>query len=269
MNSEFEWRNQMRKLGGAVEPARDLWPHIQARLQPAARRDAGWPRLAAAAMFLIVCGALGWHARLDTAPLDASGRTALDWAQPANPALAAAAQDLDGANAQVLQLAVDGSPAGLDPHLVTAFNSTQIVLGPVYEGLTGIDKDLRVVPGLAQSWQVSPDGKTYTFKLVDGASFHDGSKVEATDVVASLNRVLSKEIASPLASRLAALDKATAQDNSTVVLTLKEPSAPLLASLPRARAAPGARAPRGSGIRRRRQTAGCRSETAESRRGSA
>ena len=103
MNSEFEWRNQMRKLGGAVEPARDLWPHIQARLQPAARRDAGWPRLAAAAMFLIVCGALGWHARLDTAPLDASGRTALDWAQPANPALAAAAQDLDGANAQVLQ----------------------------------------------------------------------------------------------------------------------------------------------------------------------
>ena len=54
------------------------------------------------------------------------------------------------AGAQVLQLAVDGSPAGLDPHLITAFNSTQIVLGPVYEGLTGVDKDLRVVPGLAK-----------------------------------------------------------------------------------------------------------------------
>jgi peptide/nickel transport system substrate-binding protein len=132
---------------------------------------------------------------------------------------------------QVLQLAVDGSPAGLDPHLITAFNSTQIVFGPVYEGLTSIDKDLRVVPGLAQSWQVSPDGKTYTFKLVNGATFHDGSPVEAADVVASLNRVLSKDIASPLASRLSALDKATAQDASTVVLALKEPSAPLLASL--------------------------------------
>src|SRR5690349_16697444 len=83
------------------------------------------------------------------------------------------------AGAQVLQLAVEGSPAGLDPHLVTAFSSAQIVLGPVYEGLTSIDKDLRIVPGLAQSWQVSPDGKTYTFKLVDGATFHDGSKVEA------------------------------------------------------------------------------------------
>lgn len=135
------------------------------------------------------------------------------------------------ANAQVLQLAVDGSPAGLDPHLVTAFNSAQIVLGPIYEGLTGIDKNLHVVPGLAQSWQVSADGKTYTFKLVDSATFHDGTKVEAADVVASFNRVLSKDIASPLASRLAALDKATAQDASTVVLTLKEPSAPLLASL--------------------------------------
>src|SRR5437868_15484858 len=96
------------------------------------------------------------------------------------------------AASQVLQLAVDGSPAGLDPHLVTAFNSTQIVLGPVYEGLTGIDKDLRVVPSLAQSWQVSADGKSYTFKLVDGATFHDGSKVEAADVVVSTNRVRSK-----------------------------------------------------------------------------
>src|SRR5689334_12382383 len=135
------------------------------------------------------------------------------------------------AHAQILQLAVDGSPAGLDPHLVTAFNSTQIVLGPVYEGLTNIDKDLRVVPLLAQSWQVAPDGKTYTFKLVDGATFHDGSKVEAADVIASLNRILSKDIASPLASRLAALDKATAPDAATVVLTWKEPSAPRLVSV--------------------------------------
>ncbi len=135
------------------------------------------------------------------------------------------------APAQVLQLAVDGSPAGLDPHLITAFNSAQIVSGPIYEGLTAIDKDLRVVPALARSWQVSGDGKTYTFKLVDGATFHDGSKLEAADVVASFNRVLSKDIASPLASRLAALDEATAPDASTVILTLKEASAPLLASL--------------------------------------
>ncbi|MGL5735990.1 MAG: ABC transporter substrate-binding protein, partial [Beijerinckiaceae bacterium] len=101
------------------------------------------------------------------------------------------------AQAQVLQLAVDGSPAGLDPHIVTAFTSFQVVNGTIYEGLTAIDKDLRVVPAIAQSWTVSPDGKTYVFKLVSGATFHDGKPVEAADVVSSLNRVLSKDIASP------------------------------------------------------------------------
>ena len=135
------------------------------------------------------------------------------------------------AQAQVLNLAVDGSPAGLDPHIVTAFNSFQVINGTIYEGLTAIDKDLRIGPSLAESWTVAPDGKTYTFKLRSGMKFHDGSAVEAADVVASLNRVLAKDIGSPLASRLAALDKATAKDATTVELSLKEPSAPLLASL--------------------------------------
>jgi peptide/nickel transport system substrate-binding protein len=135
------------------------------------------------------------------------------------------------ARAQVLEAAVDASPAGLDPHLITAFTSFQIVNGTIYEGLTTIDKDLRIVPGLAQGWTIAPDGKTYTFKLVPGATFHDGSPVEAADVVASINRVLSKDMASPLASRLAAVDKATASDSSTVTIAMKEASAPFLTAL--------------------------------------
>ncbi|MCC6719424.1 MAG: ABC transporter substrate-binding protein [Acetobacteraceae bacterium] len=135
------------------------------------------------------------------------------------------------ATAQVLEVAVDASPVGLDPHRATAFSTFQIINGTIYEGLTAIDKDLRVQPGLAASWTIAPDGKTYTFKLRPGMTFHDGSKVEAADVVATIHRVLSKEIASPLASRLAALDTATAPDAATVVLHLKEPSAPLLVSI--------------------------------------
>jgi peptide/nickel transport system substrate-binding protein len=138
---------------------------------------------------------------------------------------------LGTAQAQVLEAAVDGSPAGLDPHLITAFNSFQIVNGTIYEGLTAIDKDLRIVAGLAQSWTMTPDGKVYAFKLVSGATFHDGSTMTADDVVASLNRVVSKDIASPLASRLAAMDKAVAKDAATVEVTLKEPSAPFLTAL--------------------------------------
>ncbi len=135
------------------------------------------------------------------------------------------------ARAQVLQLGVDGNPVGLDPHLVTAFNSFQIVNGTIYEGLTAIDKELRTVPGLAEKWEVSADAKTYTFTLRSNAKFHDGSAMTAEDAAASLKRVMGKDIASPLASRLAAVDKIETPNATTLVVTLKEPSAPLLTSL--------------------------------------
>jgi peptide/nickel transport system substrate-binding protein len=134
-------------------------------------------------------------------------------------------------SAQTLELAVDQSPAGLDPHIVTAFSSVMVVNGTIYEGLTAIDKELKIVPGLAESWTVSPDGKTYTFKLRPGVVFHDGSPMEAKDVAATIRRVQGKEIASPLASRLASVETATAVDPRTLELKLKEPAAPLLASL--------------------------------------
>ncbi|MET0527175.1 MAG: ABC transporter substrate-binding protein [Microvirga sp.] len=135
------------------------------------------------------------------------------------------------ASAQVLEIGMDNGPTGLDPHLITAFPSFMVVNGNIYEGLTAIDKDLKVVPGLAESWTVAPDDKTYTFKLRSGVKFHDGSPFEAADVVASVKRVLSKEIASPRASRLSAIDSANAIDATTVEFKLKEPSSALLASL--------------------------------------
>jgi peptide/nickel transport system substrate-binding protein len=138
---------------------------------------------------------------------------------------------LGSASAQVLEVGIDQSPAGLDPHIVTAFSSTMIVNGTLYEGLTAVDKDLTVGPSLAESWTISPDGKTYTFKLRPNVKFHDGSAMDATDVAASIRRVQSKEIASPLASRVASIESVNAVDPQTVELKLKEPTAPLLSSL--------------------------------------
>ena len=135
------------------------------------------------------------------------------------------------ASAQVLEAGVDASPVGLDPHLVTAFQSFMVVNGTIYEGLTAIDKDLRIGPSLAESWSVSGDGKTYTFRIRRGVTFHNGAAMDANDVAASLKRVLGKDIASPLATRLAAVDTITAPNATTLVLALKEPSAPLLTSL--------------------------------------
>src|SRR3712207_5892662 len=135
------------------------------------------------------------------------------------------------ASAQVLEIGADQSPTGLDPHLVTAFASVMVVNGNIYEGLTYVDKDLKVNPGLAESWTAAPDGKTYTFKLRPNVTFHDGSPMEAEDVVSTIKRVQSKDIASPLASRLSAIESANAVDPRTVELKLKEPSAALLSSL--------------------------------------
>ncbi|MGO4523231.1 ABC transporter substrate-binding protein [Microvirga sp. 2MCAF35] len=143
------------------------------------------------------------------------------------------------ASAQVLEIGADNGPTGLDPHLITAFPSFMVVNGNIYEGLTAVDKDLKIVPGLAESWTAAPDGKGYTFKLRQGVKFHDGSAMEAKDVVASLNRVLSKDIASPLASRLSAIESANAVDPTTVELKLKEPSAALLSSLATIAIVPG------------------------------
>jgi peptide/nickel transport system substrate-binding protein len=137
----------------------------------------------------------------------------------------------NGATAQTIELAVDQSPAGLDPHIITAFSSFAVVNGTIYEGLTQLGLDLRVEPGLASSWTISPDGKNYTFKLRDNVTFHNGQKMDANDAAASLRRILSKDVASPLASRLAAVEEVRALDAATLEVKLKEPSAPLLATL--------------------------------------
>lgn len=135
------------------------------------------------------------------------------------------------AAAATLDVAIDSSPAGLDPHLITAFNSVVIVQGNIYEGLTAVAKDLSVVPGLAESWEISEDGLSYTFKLRSGVKFHDGSDFDAEDVAASIRRVQAEAIASPLASRVTPITGIEVVDPSTITLTLDAPFAPILSSL--------------------------------------
>ncbi len=62
----------------------------------------------------------------------------------------------------------------------------------IYDGLTAFDRHLRVVPALAKFWEISPDGKTYTFELRENARFHNGRRVTAEDCVFSFERLLTK-----------------------------------------------------------------------------
>ncbi len=136
-----------------------------------------------------------------------------------------------GVNAATLDIAIDSSPAGLDPHLITAFNSVVIVQGNIYEALTMVAQDLSIQPALAQSWDVSDDGLTYTFKLQSGVLFHDGTTMDAQDVAASIRRVQNAEMASPYASRVAPITAIEIIDPLTVQFKLDKPFAPILTSL--------------------------------------
>src|SRR3546814_11972420 len=81
------------------------------------------------------------------------------------------------------------------PILIPALNQhapTQFVAGKIYESLLTYSFDLKPQPGLAKSWEVSPDGLAYTFHLQEGVKWHDGKPFTADDVVFSLSELLPK-----------------------------------------------------------------------------
>src|SRR5512136_1963355 len=76
-------------------------------------------------------------------------------------------------------------PATLDPALVEDSVSAEYVV-QIFSGLVALDSNLEVVPDLAERWELSPDGRTYTFFLRQEARFYDGRAVTASDVKYSL-----------------------------------------------------------------------------------
>ncbi len=119
----------------------------------------------------------------------------------------------------------------LDPHLSVQW-SERFVLYMAYNTLVAVDKAFNVVPELARSWQVSPDGRRVTFQLRRGVKFHDGTDFNAEAVKWNLERVLDPETKSAQRSQLEpAIAAVTVVDPYTVAVDLKKPFAPLLAAL--------------------------------------
>ena len=121
----------------------------------------------------------------------------------------------------------------LDPAAITGREPVQI-LANVYDGLVSLDaKDrAKVNPDLAESWEIAPDGKSITFHLREGATFASGNPVTAADVVWSLNRLMTLNLAqaSFLKTHGFTAENAaasfTAPDERTVVVTLPKPVDP-------------------------------------------
>lgn len=119
----------------------------------------------------------------------------------------------------------------LDPAI--AFSSDGLLfVRNVYEGLleyAPASTELR--PALAESWGVSEDGLTYTFALREGVTFHDGSELDAADVVASLERI--RTVNQGPASLMTGIDTIAAVDDSTVEIVLTGPDRFFLGILPK------------------------------------
>src|ERR1700751_1924128 len=79
-------------------------------------------------------------------------------------------------------------PPGLDPTNAAAAAIAEVTLYNVYETLTKINEDGSVSPLLAESWQASPDLKTYTFKLRKGVKFHNGEPFDSAAVKFTFDR---------------------------------------------------------------------------------
>ncbi len=123
-------------------------------------------------------------------------------------------------------------PSGFDPQ-INASSELGIPLRSVYDTLVYRDPTTgEFVPGLAESWAISDDGRTYTFKLRQDVRFHDGTPFNAAAVGANLDRITDPATASQKARfMLGPYQSYQIIDDSTISLTLSEPYSPLLDSL--------------------------------------
>jgi peptide/nickel transport system substrate-binding protein len=162
-----------------------------------------------------------------TGLLAACGAPAL----PATQALATAttaAAPASGAPKKggTLKVALNSDIIGVDPHGASA-GVDRNVYTAIYNGLVAPDKNLNMVPDLAESW-TAPDPKTYVFKLRPNVKFHDGTACDAAAVKKNFDWILDPANASPRQPEIVDVEQVSVDDPLTVRIALKGPSAPFL-----------------------------------------
>jgi len=132
---------------------------------------------------------------------------------------------------RALSVGVHYEPSGVDPQINAAELGLQMTMG-VFDTLVVMTPDGRFLPHLAESWEISPDERTYRFHLRKDVRFHDGTAFDAGAVKHTLDRARDPANKSQLAgSMLGPYRRAEVVDDYTLALYLEEPYAALLESL--------------------------------------
>jgi peptide/nickel transport system substrate-binding protein len=153
--------------------------------------------------------------------------TAAPAAKPTTAPAAAAGQPKRGG---ILKVGLQADPTSLDPQK-TSLTALFHVTEHIYSQLVRLKPDLTVDPDLAEKWDISADGKTYTFTLRKGVKFHSGKALTSADVKYTFDRLADKATASPNASLLAPVESIATPDEGSVVITLKKADASFLTNL--------------------------------------
>lgn len=129
-----------------------------------------------------------------------------------------------------IMMTVDAE-GGVDPHKRITSNA-EVMADQMYDTLIEYDSgSSEFKPALAESWQVSQDGRTYTFRLRSGVRFHNGRELASTDVKYSFERIVDPKTMSPRRLTFSPVERIDTPDPRTVVFTLKGAYAPFLANL--------------------------------------
>jgi peptide/nickel transport system substrate-binding protein len=117
-----------------------------------------------------------------------------------------------------------------DPHTATGFGTIR-VLGLSYGSLVEVGPKLDIRPGLAASWGFNSAGTQLRLNLRKGVKFHDGSAFDATDVKASLERILDTNTKAAARANIATIKTITVVNPYRVILDLTQANVPILAAL--------------------------------------
>lgn len=115
-----------------------------------------------------------------------------------------------------LTIAVNSQVVSTDPHQQSDWN-TMSSLWNIFDHLIGIDNDNNLVPMLAESWSASADGKTFTFKIRSGATYHDGTPITAESLVKNMDRIMDESLAAPARSTFLNMEQIVAEGDNLIV----------------------------------------------------